>query len=492
MRNLASVTPRAALLTLGTLLALASPLQAAVGPQREPTDRGPERQELLDRIALLEGQLTEARQPVAGETGPVEGTRQEDAEEQVDVEDLLNRIEILEERLGQLESTAVLSEPETRVRQIEVWVDDDGVEYDQEQPGTRRVITYQRERVYRRQTINEKIEEALDDAATNSVAVGVDAGIASQFAFQTQGTTAPPDRNAYELASADLYFTAGIAQYTIFFADIVALSGPPPDLEIGGLTLLNGYSARLVNQNELNLREAWLATELFSQNLGVTVGRVDLTNYFDHNAAANDETTQFISDALVNNPALGLSTNGAGGALVFDPKTGLNLKFGIQQSNSEATNLSEALYSLAEVSYLITPFRLGEGTYRFWYRTDNSEVDDRRDGLGVSFDQKLSRPVTLFGRFGSAEATTGRDYFYSGGLQFQGGGVFNPGDTWGIGYAHYDLATGEKERLTEGYYNLQLTERLGLSFHATHVVEKAAGAETVGYFVPGIRLQASF
>ena len=28
------------------------------------------------------------------------------------------------------------------------------------------------------------------------------------------------------------------------------------------------------------------------------------------------------------------------------------------------------------------------------------------------------------------------------------------------------LGTGERERLTEGYYNLNLTERLGLSFHA--------------------------
>ena len=49
-------------------------------------------------------------------------------------------------------------------------------------------------------------------------------------------------------------------------------------------------SARLVAQNELNLREAWLRTELFQQRLALTVGRLDLTNYFDQNAFANDET----------------------------------------------------------------------------------------------------------------------------------------------------------------------------------------------------------
>ena len=36
------------------------------------------------------------------------------------------------------------------------------------------------------------------------------------------------------------------------FADIVGLSGAPPDAEIKGLTLLNSYTARLVRQNEVN------------------------------------------------------------------------------------------------------------------------------------------------------------------------------------------------------------------------------------------------
>jgi carbohydrate-selective porin OprB len=157
------------------------------------------------------------------------------------------------------------------------------------------------------------------------------------------------NNHAYELASADLFFTAGIAQNTMFFADVVGLSGPPPDLELGTLTLVNGYSARLVNQNQLNLREAWLRTELFSNKLALTAGRLDLTNYFDHNVAANDETSQFISDALVNNPALGLAENGAGVSVVFDPKNGFNFKLGFQQSSSWQRALSDSIYTLAEL-----------------------------------------------------------------------------------------------------------------------------------------------
>ncbi len=405
---------------------------------------------------------------------------------------LLECIKQLEQRITDLESTTVLSEPETRVRRIDVYVDANGNLSETPVAGSRRTATYQRERVYRRQTINEKIEEALEDAGRRSIAVGVDASIVAQFAQQTRGDKIDADGHAYQLANADLFFTAGIAQNTLFFADIVGLSGPPPDLEIPSLTLLNGYSARLVRQNELNLREAWLRTEIFGQRLQVTAGRLDLTNYFDHNNAANDETTQFLSDALVNNPMLGLATNGAGVSLVVDPKNGLNFKIGFQQSKTEATSLSDSIYSLAEVGYLMTPFSLGEGNYRAWYRTDNNS-GRYRTGYGLSFDQKLAAQVTLFGRYGAAQADVKRDHFYSGGLSFSNGLGFYPGDTWGLGYAHLDLITGEKERLTEGYYNFALTERLRLSFNVQHVLETQPGAASkLGFLVSGIRLQASF
>jgi hypothetical protein len=404
---------------------------------------------------------------------------------------LQERINTLEQRVRDLEASTVLSEPETRTKKIEVYVDQDSNIYDTPKAGAKKVVTYQRERVYRRQTINEKIDDALSDQAAKSVQVGVNAAIAPQFVFQTKGSKTEADRHAYELASADLFFTAKVAQHTLFFADVVGLSGPPPDLETGGLTLLNGFTARLVRQNELNLREAWLRTEVFSQRLGLVAGRLDLTNFFDHNAAANDETTQFLSDALVNNPALGLAVNGAGLAAIFDPKNGFNFKVGIQQSRTDATNLSQSLFSLAELGYVARLPGLGEGNYRFWYRTDNSS-DRYRVGFGTSLDQKLAAPVTWFGRFGTAQADVKRDYFYSGGLQFANGAGFYPGDAWGLGYSHFDTGAGPKERLAEGYYNFGLSEKFRLSFHLTHVLEKRPGEETVGYLVPGIRLQASF
>jgi hypothetical protein len=407
-------------------------------------------------------------------------------------QELLEKIATLEQRIADLESNTVLSEPETRVRRVEVYVDDTGGEHEEPVPGATPVVTYQRERVYRRQTISEKIEEALEDADNRSVSVGVDAAMGTQFAGRTRGSL-DANKRAYALASADLFFTAGLAQYTVFFADIVGLSGSPPDAEIPSLTLLNGYTARLIRQNELNLREAWLRTELFGQRLALTAGRLDLTNYFDANAFANDESTQFISDALVNNQMLGLGSNGTGVGAEFDPKNGFRFKFGFQQSNTDATNLSDSLYTLSEVGYTFTPFALPEGSYRVWFRTDNTEEDIRK-GVGLSFDQKLTNTVGLFARYGTSEVVAGgdRDKFYSAGLGFQNGLVISPLDTWGLGYAQMDLVTGEREHLAEGYYNFHLTERLRLSFHLTHVLDEPEGGETFGYLLPGIRFQAAF
>jgi len=417
---------------------------------------------------------------------------------QTDNQAMQAQIAALEQRVRDLEASTVYSQPETRTRKTTVYIDKNNNIYDKPREGAKQTVTYQRERVYRRQTIDEKIQQALDEQGKNSVSVGVNAAIAPQGVFQIKGEKTEADRHAYQLASADLFFTAHVAQHTVFFADVVGLSGPPPDLETGGLTLLNGFTARLVRQNELNLREAWLRTEVFSQKLSLVAGRLDLTNYFDHNAAANDETRQFLSDALVNNPTLNLAVNGSGFAAIYDPKGGFVFKVGIQQSKTEATNLSQSLYSLGEVGYIARLPRLGEGGYRVWFRNNNNEQDPEifrptyRSGYGVSLDQKLAPQVTWFGRYGSTQADIKRDHFYSGGLQFANGAGFYPGDVWGVGYAQYDLGTGPKERLTEGYYNFALSEKFRLSFHLTHVLEKKPGQETVGYLVPGIRLQASF
>ena len=89
-------------------------------------------------------------------------------------------------------------------------------------------------------------------------------------------------------------------------------------------------------------------------------------------------------------------------AAVYDPHGSFNFKLGIQQSDPAATNLSESMYTLAEVGYRARPSFLGEGNYRLWYRTDNS-TGSRLGAYGVSIDQKLTPIITAFGRYGAGE-----------------------------------------------------------------------------------------
>ena len=107
---------------------------------------------------------------------------------------------------------------------------------------------------------------------------------------------------------------------------------------------------------------------------------------------ANDETFQFISDALVNNPMLGLTSNGAGVVGVFDPKNGFALKGGFQQSNTDATNLSDSIFSMVEADYLARPPGLSEGNYRVWFRNDNS-TGIEPPGVGPQPRSEADQPV---------------------------------------------------------------------------------------------------
>jgi hypothetical protein len=407
---------------------------------------------------------------------------------------LLDRIDELERRLGQLESTAVISQPKVLVKQVHVWVDDAGNQYDHEVPGSREVITYERELAQRRETIEDSIGEALEAEAAGGVEIGINNVTTLQFAHQTKGDDAVADGHAYGLSAADITFAANSAALnTEFYADLVGIGGSPPEQEIDSLSLINGQTARLSN-NQLSVREAWLRTEVAHQKLGLSIGRIDVTTHFDRNAAANDETTQFISDALVNNPVLGLGSNGFGTVAEWDPKKSWNFKFGLQQSsdpNNQLGSLADSMFKLAEFEYIARPFDLPEGHYRVWARSDNSGGLGYRDGYGVSIDQTVGQAITLFVRYGNGEVgdIPGKLFFYSGGVEFGAPHTFNPGDFWGVGLAHQDFEEGPSEKIAEVFYNLNLTTHLRSSFMLQYVEESATGE---AYILPGARIQVVF
>ncbi|GMT43002.1 MAG: hypothetical protein IEMM0002_1413 [bacterium] len=409
---------------------------------------------------------------------------------------LQEKVQELDNRLGELESRAVLSDPELIVKQKDVWVCAKGHRYDNSLDGVcpldklplRKKFTYEREKVYRRQTIGEQIERVLAAEAGRGITIGISATSTLQEAYQLRGNN-QADGEMFGIGSLDIFFIAKPALYTMFFADIETIGGISPDERIDNISLLTSDVDRLDEDKEVNAREAWLRSELFSQKLVLSIGVLDLTNYFDLNMAANDETTQFITDALVNNLLLSPPTNGAGVVAVFDPKTGLVFRAGVQRGSNVRKSLTERTYSIFEMEYLSHLGSLPEGHYRFWYRLYENTA------WGISADQKLTPYATAFFRYGQglgSEQFSRGDSFYSGGVEIRTPHTFGLRDKYAVAFHKTSLATGINESLAEVYYSLFLTDNVRTSFHMQYLIDSNKGGNDKSYLIPAVRVQLDF
>ncbi|QII11827.1 hypothetical protein KsCSTR_24480 [Candidatus Kuenenia stuttgartiensis] len=114
----------------------------------------------------------------------------------------------------------------------------------------------------------------------------------------------------------------------------------------------------------------WFETKLFGQQVSLVAGKIDLTNYFDSNAVANDETTMFITSAFVNNLALEVPHNGPGAVSIYEMENGLNFRLGLQSADSDNMGLGigKGFYGIGEVGLHSDSLFGREGNYRLWFK----------------------------------------------------------------------------------------------------------------------------
>jgi hypothetical protein len=225
-----------------------------------------------------------------------------------EVGQLRERIRVLEERLDRLDQVEVMK------KMIE-YVCPGGEILDQPPPGGRCPNgsrpqvreTTRKSTVSRRESIGEKIEVALQDAETRKVAVGGSArGILQQVLNARDG-----QNQLFAEGAVDLTLLFQPLVRTTLFVDLEAIVGPGPDRVLGSLSRVNTDAETLGEQDEkLTIREAWLWLRFVNDRLDFFLGKLDAGNYFDRNAFANDETSQFLNTALVNNPMLKQPPNG--------------------------------------------------------------------------------------------------------------------------------------------------------------------------------------
>lgn len=229
--------------------------------------------------------------------------------------------------------------------------------------------------------------------------------------------------------------------------------------------------------------------------LGLAAGLIDATEYLDVNAFANDEYTQFMSEALVNGPNGFFPSYDLGGALEWDSGS-VEFRAVVMAVNSNKDGNAYQFYGIQFDYKVETP--LGKGTYRLIldgtsddFLDPGGEGTESRSAAILSLDQELGDTIGVFVRIGTQEDDAAVNFknLFSGGLNISGELWGRERDNVGIGYAFLNGGNLDIDysQVAEAYARLVLNDYLALTLDIQYIQERAAGGGAEG-FVYGIRL----
>lgn len=183
----------------------------------------------------------------------------------------------------------------------------------------------------------------------------------------------------------------------------------------------------------LMLAEAWYQADiplpisgfkpLSRETLTVNFGKIDPFAFFDQNAAANDETRQFLASLFVHNALLDnpLAANVGADGYGFSP--GLRVSYLSERAKPETYRLSLGVFGSGRSADFSDSFKSPfviiqaetsqryfglNGNYRIYIWRNGqaptfvSGETASHNGVGVNFDQRVGDGVTFFGRLGAA------------------------------------------------------------------------------------------
>jgi porin len=236
------------------------------------------------------------------------------------------------------------------------------------------------------------------------------------------------------------------------------------------------------------------------QQLELTGGIIDATDYIDENAYSNDEYTQFLNEALVNGPQGFLPSYDIGGAVAWgygsfgikgvimnvgEHDEGKNYNYyGVQFNYSKKSVLGEGNYRI-----------IINGTSKDFSNPDGTE-EARLSALLLSFDQELGDIFGTWIRFGwaSDDAAVELQSLYSAGINITGPGWQRPDDNIGIGYAYLEGGNMgiANSQVLEAYYRYVFNDYLASTVDLQYMKDcMKEGSNTEGWIIGG-RLTAEF
>ena len=327
--------------------------------------------------------------------------------------------------------------------------------------------------------------------------------------------------------AADLQQSLGLQGLGLF----IHAEGGWPDTEgineamVGSIL---GVNADAIGNRSLDIVEVILGWNMEDDRLNLAAGKMDAGGFFDTIAYANDEATQFLNGALVNNPTIPLPDYGLGAVLSVHLSDSWSIVGGLIDADADgretgfrtAFHGEDHFFSALEAGFRSTlesthgPL---SGMYRLglWYDPQpkahsNSDREYRDDvGLYTSIDQMIlrenedpedSQGLGVFARYGYADAKRNDiNHFWSVGFQYQGLVQFRDTDVLGMGFAQdvfsdaaAETFTAARESVIELYYSMQFPPWIAISPSLQHICHPGGDQSIGSATVLGIRAHIRF
>ncbi|MBA7629417.1 Porin B [subsurface metagenome] len=327
--------------------------------------------------------------------------------------------------------------------------------------------------------------------------------------------------------SADLQKLLGFESGSLF----LHLEGGWPDTEgidepsVGSYF---GVNADAIGDRAILVKQFYYEGPIFDDNLTLMIGKIDFTGVFDTSAYADDECTQFLNAAFVDDPTIPFPDYSLGAVLTYALTDSWYVMGGIADAEADGretgfnTTFDGDDYFLYIFETAVTPQLDSakgplQGAYRvgFWAdprpkaHSDTTNTYRNDVGFYLSFDQMLakensdpedSQGLGTFFRYGYADSRKNDlTNFWSVGFQYQGLLEGRDDDVLGVGFAQgifSDKAsttyTNDYESVLELYYSVQVTPRLSLTPSIQYVTNPGGDRTTSDAIVLGVRLQMRF
>lgn len=221
----------------------------------------------------------------------------------------------------------------------------------------------------------------------------------------------------------------------------------------------------------------YLYQGLLDKKAFFAAGRLDLSDWFDTNAAANSSDTQFLTSALVFDLSIPFPQKGLGAIINFAPRDWFYIQAGASDAKSVSTMVGlkdcfRGSFFIGEFGFL-PKIKGQQGHYRFIFHYNHQKLglisqdgSVRHDhGAALSFDQQVNRHLILFCRYGFAEQKVRKIWhFWSLGAELAEFISGRPDDFMGIGMSQSIF--GNDYRQAESAAQAETIYELYYNFHA--------------------------